>query len=140
MTASTTGSITGLRTVRGPKLGVAHLLRLRRHPIEHNDFLREAYGDVLKLNVFGTTLYAAYGLDAAEQVLINRDRIFANGPAWSHFIGPFFRRGLMLLDFDEHLHHRGQLYAYLRAIGVVPPFIWSFDDNAPEYQPRAMTL
>jgi cytochrome P450 len=95
-----------LRTVKGPRLGVVHLLRLRRKPIEHNDFLRAAYGDVLKLNVFGTTLYAAYGLDAAEQVLINRDRIFANGPAWSHFIGPFFRRGLMLLDFDEHLHHR----------------------------------
>lgn len=95
-----------LRTARGPRLGVAHLLRLRRRPIEHNDHLRAAYGEVLKLNVFGTTLYAAYGLDAAEQVLINRDRIFANGPAWSHFIGPFFRRGLMLLDFDEHLHHR----------------------------------
>ncbi len=29
-----------------------------------------------------------------------------SGPAWSHFIGPFFHRGLMLLDFDEHLHHR----------------------------------
>jgi cytochrome P450 len=97
---------TGLRMARGPRLGVVHLLRLRRKPIEHNDYLRGAYGDVLKLNVFGTTLYAAYGLDAAEQVLINRDRIFANGPAWSHFIGPFFRRGLMLLDFDEHLHHR----------------------------------
>jgi cytochrome P450 len=95
-----------LRTAKGPRLGVVHLLRLRKRPIEHNDFLRAAYGDVLKLNVFGTTLYAAYGLDAAEQVLINRDRIFANGPAWSHFIGPFFRRGLMLLDFDEHLHHR----------------------------------
>ena len=47
---------------------------------------------------------------------------------------------LIQLTYDEHLHHRGQLYAYLRAIGVVPPFIWSFDDNAPEYQPRAMTL
>jgi cytochrome P450 len=97
---------TDLRTARGPRLGVVHLLRLRKRPIEHNDFLRAAYGEVLTLNVFGTTLYAAYGLDAAEQVLINRDRIFANGPAWSHFIGPFFRRGLMLLDFDEHLHHR----------------------------------
>ena len=42
----------------------------------------------------------------AEQVLVNRDRTFANGPAWSHFIGPFFHRGIMLLDFDEHLHHR----------------------------------
>jgi cytochrome P450 len=102
-TASTPGQ---LRTVKGPRLGVVHLLRLRRKPIEHNDYLRSAYGEVLKLNVFGTTLYAAYGLDAAEQVLINRDRTYANGPAWSHFIGPFFRRGLMLLDFDEHLHHR----------------------------------
>jgi cytochrome P450 len=103
---TSTGSSTGLRAVRGPRLGVVHLLRLRKKPIAHNDFLRASYGEVLKLNVFGTTLYAAYGLDAAEQVLINRDRTYANGPAWSHFIGPFFRRGLMLLDFDEHLHHR----------------------------------
>jgi cytochrome P450 len=97
---------TELLTVRGPLVGIPHLLRLRRNPIHHNDVLREAYGEVLKLNVFGTTMYPCYGLDAAEQILINRDRDFANGPAWSHFIGPFFRRGLMLLDFDEHLHHR----------------------------------
>ena len=103
MTATTTPA---LHTATGPRFGLPHLLRLRRRPIEHNDVLRASYGEVLKLNVFGTTLYAAYGLDAAEQVLINRDRVFANGPAWSHFIGPFFRRGLMLLDFDEHLHHR----------------------------------
>jgi cytochrome P450 len=95
-----------LRTATGPHLAVLHLLKLRKRPIEHNDLLRSRHGDVVKMNVFGTTLYAAYGLDAAEQVLINRDRVFANGPAWSHFIGPFFRRGLMLLDFDEHLHHR----------------------------------
>jgi uncharacterized damage-inducible protein DinB len=38
--------------------------------------------------------------------------------------------------FDEHLHHRGQLYAYLRALGVEPPFMWDFENNAPEYQPR----
>ena len=91
---------------RGPRLGVVHVLRLRKRPIEHNDHLRAAYGEVVKMPIFGTTLYVAYGLDAAEQVLINRDRVFANGPAWSHFIGPFFRRGLMLLDFEEHLHHR----------------------------------
>ena len=60
---------TDLRTVKGPRLGVVHLLRLRKKPIEHNDFLRRAYGDVLKLNVFGTTLYAAYGLDAIGNLL-----------------------------------------------------------------------
>ena len=51
-------------------------------------------------------MYVTAGADMAEQVLVNRDRTFANGPAWSHFIGPFFHRGIMLLDFDEHLHHR----------------------------------
>jgi cytochrome P450 len=107
VTATTEPATSGqLRTAKGPRLGVVHLLRLRRQPIAHNDHLRATYGEVLKLNVFGTTLHACYGLDAAEQVLINRNRDFANGPAWSHFIGPFFNRGLMLLDFDEHLHHR----------------------------------
>ncbi|MCW2787069.1 MAG: cytochrome [Marmoricola sp.] len=111
MTATIDTDTTDLKTVRGPLFGLPHLLRLRRNPIKHNDFLRSVYGDVIKLNVFGTTLHACFGLDAAEQVLINRERDFANGPAWSHFIGPFFRRGLMLLDFDEHLHHRRILQA-----------------------------
>ena len=39
--------------------------------------------------------------------------------------------------YDEHLHHRGQLYAYLRQLGIEPPFMWDFEHNAPEFQPRA---
>ena len=38
---------------------------------------------------------------------------------------------------DEHLHHRGQLYAFLRQMGVQPPFLWDFEHNAPEFQPKA---
>jgi uncharacterized damage-inducible protein DinB len=38
---------------------------------------------------------------------------------------------------DEFMHHRGQLYAYARACGVEPPFIWSYGENAPEFQPQA---
>ena len=102
---------TDLKTVRGPLVGLPHLLKMRRDPIGHNDYARAKYGEVLKLNVFGTTLYACYGMDAAEQILINRERVFVNGPAWSHFIGPFFHRGLMLLDFEEHLHHKRILMA-----------------------------
>ncbi len=95
-----------LKQAHGPVLGLPHLLQLRYHPIEHNAWLREAYGEVYRLNVFGIRLFVTAGADMAEQVLVNRDRTFANGPAWSHFIGPFFHRGIMLLDFDEHLHHR----------------------------------
>lgn len=39
--------------------------------------------------------------------------------------------------YDEHLHHRGQLFTYLRALGGEPPMMWDFENNAPEYRPRA---
>jgi uncharacterized damage-inducible protein DinB len=38
--------------------------------------------------------------------------------------------------YDEHLHHRGQLYAYLRQMGVTPPMMWDFEGNAAEFKPR----
>ena len=44
---------------------------------------------------------------------------------------------LMGITEDEFLHHRGQLYAFLRALGAEPPFLWDFEHNAPEYQPKA---
>jgi cytochrome P450 len=48
----------------------------------------------------------ALGPDACEAVLRNKDKAFANGPAWGQIVGPFFDRGLMLLDFEEHHAHR----------------------------------
>ncbi len=42
----------------------------------------------------------------------------------------------MVILNDEFTHHRGQLYAFARACGVEPPFMWSFDANAPGFQPR----
>lgn len=38
---------------------------------------------------------------------------------------------------DELIHHRGQLYVFVRATGGAPPFLWSFGENAPEFAPRA---
>jgi uncharacterized damage-inducible protein DinB len=40
---------------------------------------------------------------------------------------------------DEFMHHRGQLYAFARAFGVEPPFMWGYADNAPEFRPAAVT-
>lgn len=47
--------------------------------------------------------------------------------------------GAMIMSFvpDEFLHHRGQLYAYARALGVEPPMMWDFEHNAPEFQMKA---
>lgn len=38
---------------------------------------------------------------------------------------------------DEFLHHRGQLYAYVRQMGAAPPMMWDFGGNAPAYRPGA---
>lgn len=38
---------------------------------------------------------------------------------------------------DEFLHHRGQLYVYVRQLGAAPPMMWDFGGNAPQYQPGA---
>lgn len=49
--------------------------------------------------------------------------------------------GHVMVNFvnDEFLHHRGQLYAYIRALGGEPPMLWDFEHNAPEYQPKQHT-
>jgi cytochrome P450 len=47
----------------------------------------------------------ALGPDATQTVFSNRNKDFSQR-AWDPVIGPFFKRGLMLLDFDEHLFHR----------------------------------
>jgi uncharacterized damage-inducible protein DinB len=41
-----------------------------------------------------------------------------------------------MLMSDEYIHHRGQLYAYLRALGVAPPHMWSFGENAGAFRPE----
>ncbi len=38
---------------------------------------------------------------------------------------------------DEFVHHRGQLYAYARACGAEPPFMWGFQDNADGFKPKS---
>ena len=46
--------------------------------------------------------------------------------------------GFVMLEIihDEYLHHRGQLYAYVRALGNDVPMMWDFENNAPEFQPK----
>ncbi len=86
--------------------GVLEILRMRRDPFAFTKARQGEYGDVSAMNAFGINIVTCSGASAAEQILMNKDKAFANGPAWSFFIGPFFNRGVMLLDFDEHRHHR----------------------------------
>lgn len=64
------------------------------------------HGPVSDLNFLGATWTALIGPDACQAALQNADKAFASGPGWGYLVGPFFNRGLMLLDFEEHHHYR----------------------------------
>jgi len=81
------------------------------------------------LNALGTVSAAvAYANEchrAAEHVFgsLSDDQIarpiespFGTYPAWQFF----------LFAYDEHWHHRGQLYSYLRLLGKEPPMLYDY--------------
>jgi uncharacterized damage-inducible protein DinB len=43
----------------------------------------------------------------------------------------------MVIINDEFMHHRGQLFAYVRAAGGEPPFMWGFEENPDGFRPEA---
>jgi cytochrome P450 len=72
-------------------------------------FCRRAYrryGSVSWTNVIGTPAAVVLGGEAISTVLANRDGTFSSARGWDYFIGPFFERGVMLMDAPEHRHHR----------------------------------
>lgn len=42
--------------------------------------------------------------------------------AFGQYEGPVF--GTLLYFIDNEIHHRGQGYVYLRALGIEPPYFW----------------
>ncbi len=74
----------------------------------------------------------ALGPDATQAVFSNRNKDYSQ-KGWHPVIGPFFNRGLMLLDFDEHMFHRrimqeaftrSRLSGYVEHIDRVASDVW----------------
>ena len=97
----------GLKPVIGdrglPVLG--HIIETLRGGPDYLMFLYHTKGPV----IFGDSPVlpgvAALGPDAAQVIYSNRNKDYSQ-QGWTQVIGPFFNRGLMLLDFDEHMFHR----------------------------------
>ncbi len=51
--------------------------------------------------------------------------------------GPMPGVVMMQITSDEFWHHRGQLYTYLRALGVEPPMLYDYENNDAAFQPKA---
>jgi cytochrome P450 len=106
---------------------IGHSLEALRLGLDFGLKRYETYGPVSWMKVFGVKMVGVAGGDATQAVLTNKDKAFSQ-QGWAYFIGPFFRRGLMLLDFDEHMFHRRlmqqaftrpRLTGYLEHVGSV---------------------
>jgi cytochrome P450 len=97
----------GLKPVLGdsglPILG--HIIELFREGPDYPLFLYHTRGPVTFADSQVLRSIAALGPDATQTVFANRNKDYSQ-KGWHPVIGPFFNRGLMLLDFDEHLAHR----------------------------------
>lgn len=127
----------GLKPIVGdaglPILG--HMIEMLRGGPEYLMFLYETRGPL----IFGDSPFlpfvTALGPDATQAIYSNRNKDFSQ-QGWVPVIGPFFRRGLMLLDFEEHMFHRrimqeafirSRLVGYLEHIDQVVQHVISDD-------------
>ncbi|MDN5744833.1 MAG: cytochrome P450 [Nocardioidaceae bacterium] len=86
-----------------------------RDPVALMQHQWQTYGPVSPFPFLGQTHVMLLGPQACEEALRNGEKALANGPAWGQLVGPFFHRGLMLLDGKEHhLHRRIMQEAFTR--------------------------
>ncbi|OBK16362.1 cytochrome P450 [Mycobacterium asiaticum] len=97
-----------LKPVRGdygfPFIG--HIFSSLAEPLDFARRRYERYGPVSWAGGVGFRVVALLGPEALETAWINKDKVFSSTRGWAPVIGPFFHRGLMLLDFEEHRDHR----------------------------------
>jgi uncharacterized damage-inducible protein DinB len=60
-----------------------------------------------------------FGAMSEEEIIRQIASPFGTYPAWQYF----------LFACDEHWHHRGQLYVYLRLLGKEPPMLCDCQTN-----------
>lgn len=85
---------------------VGRVLDFAKDPTRLMQAQWDTYGPVSPLKFVGRDHVLLLGAEAIGTAFRNADKAFVNEPAWGRLVGPFFNRGLMLLDFDEHHTHR----------------------------------
>lgn len=110
------------------------------------------YGPVYYSKTPAMDAVGVLGPDATQEVFSNRRKDFST-VAWNDVIGPFFHRGLLLLDFEEHMFHRRimqeaftrtRLSGYIEHIDAVATKVvgrdWPVNDNRFLFMPAVKEL
>ena len=104
-----------------PFIGYSYRFASGRLTASH--FWWDRYGPVSHTRALGTSWINVEGPDACGAVLQDRERVY-DASGWAYLIGPFFHRGLMLLDGAEHHRHRRimqQAFTSERLAGYLEP-------------------
>lgn len=98
----------GLKPVLGDAgpPGVGHILSQLADPINFSRKRMRQYGPVAWMNAFGRPMVGLLSPAAVEEFLLDRKHVLSAQRGWEFLIGPFFRGGLLLRDFDDHSYHR----------------------------------
>ena len=143
----------GLKPVIGDK-GlpiIGHMMMFRGGP----DYMLHVYqtrGSIMYVDSPALPAVVAMGPDAAQIICSNRNKDYSQR-FWHQVIGPFFNRGLMLLDFEEHMYHRrimqeaftrSRLTGYVEHIDRVMSHVvahdWATDDSRFLFYPAMKEL
>ena len=92
-----------------PFLG--HTLSFITNPVGTGLTFYAKHGAVIRGDAFGLPAVILIGPEANQLILRNPDHAFSNSLGWGFFLGRFFKRGILLLDFEEHRFHRGIMQA-----------------------------
>ena len=92
---------------------------------DHLRFARKQFNDYGPISwggFMGRPGVVAFGPDAAEAILLDKAKTFSAEKGWGFIIGPFFKGGVMLMDYDEHIYHRRilqQAFTRSRLVGYL---------------------
>ena len=133
-----------------PVLG--HLIELFRGGPDYVLGTYRRFGPVHYSKTPALNAVAALGPDATQEVFSNRNKDFST-VAWQTVIGPFFNRGLLLMDFDEHMYHRRimqeaftrtRLSGYIKHMDAVASAVvakdWPINDGRFLFMPAVKEL
>ena len=71
----------GLKSLpKSNRNGILEILRMRRDPFAFSEARQAELGKISAMNAFGINIVTCAGAPAAEQILMNKEKAFANGP------------------------------------------------------------
>ncbi|MFI6871787.1 cytochrome P450 [Nocardia sp. NPDC050406] len=85
---------------------IGYILSTLADPIDFSRKRLQRFGPVNWMGGFGRPVVGIGSPEALEEVMLDRGKAFSAQRGWEFLIGPFFRGGLLLRDFDDHLYHR----------------------------------